>query len=152
MPLVRVVNGRPVDPSVRTLMEKFGSVSRGQTIEHADIEKAVGENSKSPRYRTVTNAWRKRIHDTTGVFVEAVPGVGFRGCDASGQLANGGKAVKSAARKLATGVALAQTTPEKDLAPHEKNKREHMLTQGASLAQALKSASGFVLSPPPKIG
>lgn len=151
MGLMNVVNGRPVAPDVRKLVERFGVVARGQDISHDAIEGLIGAKRDENRYRTVTTAWRKRVHAETGVYVEAVGGSGFRGSLAADQLQSGGKALKSAARKLAGGVVLAQTTPPSELETHEKMRREHMLTNGASLIQAMRSASAFVLAAPPKV-
>lgn len=152
MPLASIVNGRPVGPGVKKLLDAFGTVARGQEIPHSKVEALIGEQRKSQRYRAITNAWRRRVHDGTGVFVECVPGVGFRGCVATSQLENGGRAVKSAGKKLALGLAMAQTTPTDQLKPHEVQRREHLLTNGASMIQALKATSRFVLAPPPSVG
>lgn len=150
MPLAKVVNGRPVGPDVRKLMDTFGTVFRGVEIPYEDIEKLIGASHKEPRFRTVTNSWRRQVHETTGVFIECVPGVGFRGCDAKTQLETGGKSVRSACKKIAVGVALAQTTPESDLSDGDKKKREHLLTHGANLIQATRNTVRYVLAPPGK--
>jgi len=150
MALSRVVNGRPVGPDVRKLMDTFGTVLRGVEIPYEDIEKLIGASHKEPRFRTVTNSWRRQVHETTGVFIECVPGVGFRGCDAKTQLETGGKSVRSACKKIAVGVALAQTTPEGELSDGDKMKRDHLLTSGSSLIQATRNTVRYVLAPPGK--
>lgn len=59
--LEKVVNGLPTNPAVTKLIEKFGEIEYGQEIPYSEIEKTIGTEYGSNRWRVVTDAWRKRL-------------------------------------------------------------------------------------------
>ncbi|MBX3703979.1 MAG: hypothetical protein KF822_09415 [Steroidobacteraceae bacterium] len=70
--------GIPADIDVRKLEERFGDPQEGQEFGHDEVEAVLGLERGSNRYRTVTDAWRRRLLNQRNIEVGAVPGVGFR--------------------------------------------------------------------------
>lgn len=74
----KIVNGVPTAPDVKRIVDALGGLERGQEIAHEDIEQIIGEKWRSGRYRTVTDAWRKKVYGDLNLLIAAVSGIGFR--------------------------------------------------------------------------
>lgn len=94
------VSGIPTDPDVRKLMEAFGKPSDGA------------------RYRTVTTAWRKKLHREHNIIVLADPGVGFKVATPDERVESGhskmrtGQRITKRAFQVIGSTDLARVTPE----------------------------------------
>jgi len=69
--------GVPTEPDVKTLMDQYGEIGEGVTIPWEEISLAINVPCKSSRYRTVVNAWRKRMEKEKGMLLIAINGVGL---------------------------------------------------------------------------
>lgn len=136
--LSSVRNGRPVEPQVRKLIERF-RVSRGEVYRHADIESAIKERPDSLRYRTVTNAWRKAVLRDSGILMAAVPNVGFEALSAERQLKAAIGKMKSGGRSTRRGLNIADQTPEGELSDDLRASRQLVLTSGRRLADLIRA-------------
>lgn len=134
-----IITGRPTEPQVRTLMEAFPKIDRGQTIEHQQIAAVIGEKAGSGRYRSVLNAWRKRVLADKGIHFRAVPTVGVRAVEANEQVREGSNRLRSAGRRIAAGIKIVERTPESELTPAMRGERMHILTRGAILVATIRA-------------
>ena len=73
-----IVGGIPTEPDVKLLLAAFSGLRAGRIIEHGEIEEAIRSSRTTARYRTVTNAWRKRVEADDNLCVASVPGIGFQ--------------------------------------------------------------------------
>lgn len=70
--------GVPVEPDVKKLLKVYPTLNVGDVIRHSEIEEHLGVKYRSSRYRTVTDAWRKRMFCDQNILLGAVSGVGFK--------------------------------------------------------------------------
>lgn len=70
--------GLPTDIDVKRLLEAFPNIEPGGEVGYDDVAKVIGVDVGTNRFRTVTNAWRRRLLRTGNVAIDAVPGRGFR--------------------------------------------------------------------------
>ena len=68
--------GRPTKPDVDALMAAYSDLATGDRIEYEQIADVVGSLPTTSRFRTVTNAWRKRMQER-GVILECINGEAF---------------------------------------------------------------------------
>jgi hypothetical protein len=131
-----LVNGRPVDPQVMILMGKYGEIERGTEVTHGELAAAIGEHADSTRYRTVLNAWRKRMLEQRGIEFMAVPKVGLRACAPGEQLYRGSvrsmKSIERKAKRSALSVGVLKDSELDDAGRSARNFAVHTLTAIAS--------------------
>lgn len=146
--------GLPTDPEVRKLREHFGDMQklRGTTISHEDIEKVIGVKREDNRYKTITNAWRKRIRKETGVEIRGdlaeVIGIGFRVLTDGEQVTFSTDLRQRGAKRIRhSHIALANTDEEK-LTDEQKRERAHGLHAAKMLHTALIESRRFLPEPP----
>lgn len=72
------IGGLPTDIDVKRLLEAFPSISPGFVITYTEVSLVIGVTHGSTRFRTVTNAWRKRLLRVDNFVLEAIAGQGFR--------------------------------------------------------------------------
>lgn len=70
-------NGIPTDIDVENLMKSFGVPREGETIQYSDIEKVIGVSREESRFKSVTNAWRKKLERESNIVTIAVMNEGF---------------------------------------------------------------------------
>lgn len=140
MPLNRVITGRPTGPQVEKLMAAIGKdLKRGDSITKERISEIIGEKADEPRWRTVVNAWRKKLLTDKGVYLEAVSGVGFKACLAADQIGVTGKFIRAGSRKIFRGLVVAEATPPLELDEDGRRRRDHILSRGKFLLDGVRA-------------
>ncbi len=134
------LGGVPVAPDVAKLLERFGTPAPGTIIEHAQVTEALGLKHGSSRYHTVTDRWMRLLWEERNVRVVGRAGIGFECLTPSGRLDQGVRQMRKAARRAEQAVKEAATTPESELAPPERHRRDHLLRATLLQLQASKDA------------
>lgn len=129
--MARVINGRPYEPQVKMLMERYGNMPRGSVIGSADIAQVIGEEEGSCRYWAVRGRWRARMLQDRGLACVTVSGEGVRLIDSADEqmrrvpLAH----LKRAAKEMRASVNAAEWTRDAELTPEMQKARMHFLTR-----------------------
>ena len=131
--------GKPVEPDVKLLMEAFAKPQPGTEISHAAVEAVIECKRGTPRYRTVTTAWRERLFTDDNLRLASKIGEGFRSLLPDERIRDSRGQFKSAARKIESGVKRAAATPPDELNDVDRRRRDHMLLHGAQIERQLRS-------------
>lgn len=65
----RIVNGIPTDIDVTALIKAFGVPEIGVSIDYDRVSKVIKTPKAAPRFRTVTNQWRKKLMRDHSLFM-----------------------------------------------------------------------------------
>ncbi len=68
--------GMPTGPDVTALQKRWPSLNIGDRIPYAEVEEVLGLEWKSSRFKTVTEAWRRRELEA-GRVINCERGIGF---------------------------------------------------------------------------
>lgn len=129
--MARVINGRPYEPQVKMLMERYGNSPRGTVIASADIAQVIGEHEGSHRYWSVRRRWQMRMLQDRGLACMTIAGEGVRLIDSADEqmrrvpLAH----MKRAAKQMRASVNAAEWTRDAELTPEMQKARMHFLTR-----------------------
>lgn len=71
--------GMPTKPDVDLLLKAYPELEPGDKIPYEEVEEKLGISriDRRSRFVTVTNAWRKRLLEDSGIVIECSAGVGF---------------------------------------------------------------------------
>lgn len=71
--------GIPTDHEVRLLRQQYPDheLAEGMIIPYHDVEILVECGQQSSRYRTITDRWRRKVEDESGIVIGTQPGKGF---------------------------------------------------------------------------
>lgn len=136
-----ITSGRPVAPQVRQLHEKFGVVKRGDKILNDDIANVIGEKWNSNRYRTVVHSWRKEVFENTGIWLVAMPRVGYEAPTDSLQVGNAARGHRASIRKFVRETRKAEVVVPEKLTEAERRGREFLLTTGRLIIESAKPSN-----------
>lgn len=132
-----IFNGRaPVSPEVKRLHEHFGKPDKGDEYTHDEIAEIIGEKYGAPRYRSITNTWRKQVFKMYAIIVDAVPGKGFKALDDSDGLKYSDKKFVASGRQLKKAAQAAISVDESKLSTDEQSVLRHRIATHAKLQQA----------------
>lgn len=92
------LSGIPTEPDVKLLTETFPKIEVGDEINYESVEAVLRLDRKSSRFRTVTQAWRKKVLND-GIELAVVAGVGFRALSPKERIEHSVKGVQSGVRK-----------------------------------------------------
>lgn len=137
--------GLPTGPQVRKLEAHFPDLEamRGEIITHESIETAIGEKRDSNRYRTVTNAWRRKVERATGIVIDGrgeAQGVGFRVLSHGDQVEFGVGQRRAGARRVRRGYQAVASTREESLTEEQRRVRDHEMAAAAKINAAIMEA------------
>lgn len=126
-------SGIPTAPDVKRLGDAVGVPAIGTVIEYKAVEDAIGSKRDSSRFRSVTEAWRKKLEREHNILVVAIANVGFKFATPSERVENSAMRFKSGLRKIRRAATIAEATPDDGLTPDEKRARAHIGATGAAL-------------------
>lgn len=139
--------GVPTEPDVMALMKAFPvpSLTPGRLIGYDEAAAIFREHRESSRFKTVTNAWRKRLERNHGIVLEAEANQGFRVLDDSGKLRSSIAKVRQGVRATKRGYIRSAHVDRSKLEPGELKQLDHLqMKAGAALAAVqLKSAKSI---------
>jgi hypothetical protein len=102
--------GVPTEPDVKRMIDKFGVPKEGTLIRYEQIEKVIGIEKATHRFRTVIHAWRKRMHADHNVVFIAVENQGLKAADPSERVTAASGKVRMGFRCIRRGSVIARTT------------------------------------------
>lgn len=129
-------SGVPTEPDVRKLMDAFGAMQEGAVISYADISAIIGSPSKSFRFATVVNAWRKRLYREQNVVLCAVAGVGLKVADPDLRVNLAGAKYKSGIRHIRRAGDVSASTDRARLSPEAAKAADHLNRVASSVMLA----------------
>lgn len=92
-------DGLPTKPDVDALLKAWPEPNVGDRFEYDDVAEIIGSQPGSARFKTVTDAWRKRLFEK-GIVIECEPSHAFYAANADQITAGTYGAINTAARKL----------------------------------------------------
>ena len=132
--------GIPTAPDVDALIEEFGVPEIGTLISYSDISKIIGVTKDKNRFRSVIEAWKKRLDIKHNVIMEAVRNNGYKAMSPSGRIGFGSKQIKSAVKKINNVVRIFVRTDKKNLPKDEQEFAEHIMLNAPKKAMAIITA------------
>jgi hypothetical protein len=108
-------HGIPTDAEVKKLIDALGVPAPGTLVEYAQIEQVIGLARSENRFRSVTNAWRKKLLREQNRVTEGVRGVGVMFCAAERRVDVSERHLVKGARRIAHGVKVAVSTERDSL-------------------------------------
>jgi hypothetical protein len=130
--------GVPTEPDVRRLDEAFPALEIGDVIQHEAIEAVLGIGRKTFRYKTVVNAWRRRMEAERNIVLGAVIGEGYRVLTDAERVECGGGKLRSAGRATTRAATLVTGADRAKLPPELQAKADHVSAAAASILGALR--------------
>lgn len=92
-------DGMPTKPDVDALLKTWPEPEVGDRFDYETVAKIIGCDPGAVRFKTVTDAWRRRLYEK-GLVIECEPGQAFYVANADQITAGTYGALNSAARKL----------------------------------------------------
>jgi hypothetical protein len=142
--------GIPTEPDVNKLLEEINvkEMKPGETVPYSDVGIVIGQRVGTSRWRSVTNAWRKRLEKDYNIII---------GCKSFEKafciLTEGGK-VNLSGRKLRSAVTMARRSYKisgyvdvKKLTEAEKKDYEHFTLKSANILATAQLRGGKNLLP-----
>lgn len=139
----RIITGRPTGPQVRVLMDKFGGLNRGDRLTKEQVASAIGESADSGRLRSVFPRFRERLCKERGIFLVAVPGIGWEAMPSGDEQYRYGlrRGTQGANRALRRGFSIADCVPDADLSADMRAARADLVRRASVLVSAVRDAS-----------
>ena len=131
--------GIPTAPDVKRLREHYpdNSFEVGQSIPYNEVERVLGCNKRSYRFRTVTFRWRRLVEKESNVIIGTDSGKGFVILDDHQKLSLSGSKLRSAARFARRSYIVAGHINRRNLTDDEASRLDHQgKVAGAVLAAA----------------
>lgn len=119
------LGGEPTEAQVKLIEEAWPSLTAGTLIKYESISAVIREDMSRTRFRTVTDAWRKKAM-RAGIVIEAVPGLGFKVLDDKEKLDSSAGRFKSGRRKIGKAVQVVDAVRVEGLTTdHDKARALH---------------------------
>lgn len=137
-------------PELLRLAELFPDLEsiRGTVIEFDTIEKALGLERDSNRFKTVISRWRADTKKNKGIWMRGnlpeVIGIGIRVLTHDEQVEFSGIRYRQAGRKIVDGHAAAANTDDAKLSPEAIREKEHRILAGRHLHAAVIESRRFL--------
>lgn len=127
--------GRTTQPDVESIIKAVPveKMQPGFFIEYLIVEGLIKEPVGSSRFRTVTNAWRKKLWNENKILVGVVPKLGFQVMNNEQRVSHSSRKLTSGLRGIGRGVRVAESTPDENLTEESKRKRTHIIHLGGML-------------------
>lgn len=145
-------DGIPTAPDVKRLVEKFGVPKYGDLISYDETAEVIGFEYRTPRWRTVTTAWRKQLYREHNVLIRAEAAKGFVAADPSERVHIAGSGYKGALRKVVRSGDIALRTDKTKLVSDEIRACDHIINAAAALKLAAAVAAKSMRLPDEKNG
>lgn len=136
--------GLPTGPEVRKLETAFPDVKelRGQIIPHGRIEEILGHKRGESRYKTVFDAWRRKVEHETGIVItgRGTNGEGFRVLADGEQVSFSVGQRRAASRRIRRAWTTISAVDVEKLNPQERAVREHEILAAGRIHAAMMEA------------
>jgi hypothetical protein len=141
--------GIPYGPDIRKLEERVGVPTPGTLVTYTEIEMALGYSWRTPRFRGVVWAWRKKLMREANLDTFAEPASGIRVLTAEERVDVTCGDVKASARKVRRVAIRAESISVLEI-KNAKKRDEALLVRRISRAMYESAANEIkALAPPP---
>ncbi len=123
MNTVRII---PTKVDVDRLIAAFGVPESGTKITYADISKTIGYEKDTFRWRTVTEAWRKKLYSHHNILFEAIRNDGFLCLNPNERIGWSVRKVATGKKSMMKGVNVCQSTDLNSLDDNNKELWRHI--------------------------
>ena len=127
--------GRPTKPDVELLLKQFPEMQAGDKVSYEAVAEVIKEEPKSSRFRTVTDAWRKRQSREFNVELGVIPNERFEVLDPHQRVDFVSRRHKSGVRRIVKAGSVASRTERKELTFEESKACDHFVRVSASIAE-----------------
>lgn len=140
MGLQTVMNGRPTEPETDKILDWVRGHKEGDVLTHQQLETMLRLGRMESRYRTILTAAKRRVLRLLGIWLKAVPGVGYEYLPGGKQVAENTAYQKRGVRQFAQGLKIAASVTDERL-PDQKHRlaRDHMVDQMKYLVALAKT-------------
>ncbi len=132
--------GVPTEADVRALLDTFGVPTEGASVTYEQIARVLHQPVRSNRWKTVTNAWRKRLFEEHNLILGAADGA-FTALLPGERIERGAGKLRSGMRSVRRAGAIVQRTDRARLSETETKRADHVQVVSAALMLAA-NASG----------
>jgi hypothetical protein len=115
--------GLPTGPSVDMIMDAIGIPVKGQTIPYQEIEAAADISYGTSRWKSVTEAWRKRVEREHGLVIGCVPG-SFQVNDDTGLVTESRGRLRKALKNAKRSYVVVSLADRAMLTPEDQNRAD----------------------------
>ncbi len=141
--------GLPTGTDVRLLTDRFGVPPEGAEIDYSEIADLIGCAPGSVRFRTVTDAWRRKLEREHNSVLLPV-GAAFKCADPHERVSHSGSRFRAGLRIALKAGSRAQATDRKRLSPEDQRAADHIVGMSASFRQAQSAAARELAYPVPE--
>jgi len=125
--------GLPTKPEVDKLEKQFRNLKPGDKILYEQIEHVLGVEKSTYRFKTVVNAWRKRLRNEYNVELAAVMNEGYQVMNGSERVEFATKTTKYGVRRVRRAGDVVMRTSRDDLTPEQQIVADHMVKVSAAI-------------------
>lgn len=120
--------GVPAGPDINRIRDRFpdNQLAEGQEILYEEIAAIIGEPPHSNRFKTVTEAWRRRVQSESNVFIGCVPGRAFRVLTPRERFEESHKKTRTGLKSVRKGVILHSSVQRHQIPESERQRFDHL--------------------------
>jgi hypothetical protein len=133
--------GIPTDIDVHRLQETIGVPQPGDTISYHQIDKVLGLDRSQHRWKTVVNAWRRKLDREHNIILKARSNQGYVALDGAGRADYCGRVYKGGLRRIVRASVVATRTDRLGLNYEDVRVLDHISSTGAALRLAAATAA-----------
>lgn len=138
--------GVPTAPDVKKIVDSIGIPKEGAVVKYTQLERLLHLKRDSFRFRTVLNAWKRKLFAENNVLMTAVPTVGYKAADPSERIVESKSRVRSGFKKVKMGSVVAQATDRARLSDDEKIQQTKLAMIHGQILLAQKTAPKELLA------
>lgn len=128
--------GIPTKPDVDRLLNEIGVPKEGDEVTYERISGIIHEEKESPRWKTVTSAWRNVLYREHNLVTESVPGKAIRVATPRERVHYSASKYKTGLRRVYRAGDVAQKTCIQELKAEEQRACTHIVNATAALRLA----------------
>lgn len=133
--------GITTEPDVAKLIEAFKVPNPGTVVKHSEIESLIGVKKETHRYRSVTDAWRKKLEKGHNVIMGPIPSIGFKSLEPDERADFIGDKYIEGARRIKRSYDVATRTDTAGMSPESRRVVTHYTNVGSAFVLANATAA-----------
>lgn len=143
----KVLSGLPTDLEVKRLLKQYAELEVDREIEYAEVAELISARRGSSRFKTVTDAWRRRVWREQRVRIGTVAGRAFKVLSASDASLFEGNGVRVGARRIVRGARHLSLIDAAPMNERERDAHTHRRKVAVAMAEDVQTRAKE-LAPP----
>jgi len=136
------IGGTPTAPDVQKLIDHFGQPTEGTEITWEEIAGVIHEPITSNRYKTVTNAWRRRLMRDHNIHLVAIGnGLGLVAADPIKRISDSARKFNGGMRRIKRAAVVAGTTDRQRLDDEQRRIGDHLVNASSTFTGWLRTSA-----------